>query len=112
MKKSCVLIVLLFAILIGSVTRTSAQSGTVGGVQGVILKAPTQQPVPGLTVSLVHPVLGRSALSFTDVFGRYAIFGVPLRPEPYYLEVYWGSSLVYRGPVQVTGPVVLPPIFL
>jgi hypothetical protein len=110
MKKSIMIISLMLLItLVGGVTSSFAQFGS---VQGVILKAPYQQPIPGLTVSLVHPVLGRSALSFTDALGRFAIMGIPLRPEPYYLEVYWGGSLIYRMPVQVGGPVGLPPIIL
>lgn len=109
MKRACVAIVFLLVVSLVGVNGASAQSGS---VQGVVLKAPAQQPIPGLKVALIHPVLGRSAASFTDALGRYSILGLPLRPEPYYLEVYWGTSLVFRAPVQVNGPVVFPPITL
>jgi hypothetical protein len=109
MKKASIVIAILLVILLGGVTSTFGQNGA---VQGVILKAKTNQPIPGLTVSLIHRILGRSASSFTDAFGHYAIFGIPPHSEPYYLEVYWGRTLVYRTPVSVTGPVELHPIKL
>lgn len=102
----------VFLFLVISLVWMNGATAQSGSVQGVVLKAPHQQPIPGLKVSLIHPVLGRSAASFTDALGRYSILGLPLRPEPYYLEVYWGASLVFRAPVQVNGPVVFPPITL
>jgi hypothetical protein len=60
-------------------------------------------------VSLIHPALGRSAPAFTDPIGRFGWTAIPLRPEPYFLEVYWGKKLIYRQPVQVRGPLILPP---
>lgn len=60
--------------------------------------------VPGVTVSLIHPVLGRSAPSFTDAYGRFGWNAIPIRPEPYYVEVYWGPNLVYRNIVYVGSP--------
>jgi len=59
------------------------------------------QPVPGVTVSLLHPQLGRSSSSITDSYGRYAIYGIPIHPVPYYIEVYWGSQLIYRSSVRI-----------
>ena len=40
-------------------------------VQGSILKAPKNTPIPGLTVSLVHRVLGRSASAISNQLGQY-----------------------------------------
>ena len=61
------------------------------------------QPVPGVTVSLLHPQLGRSSPSVTDSYGRYSIYSIPTHSVPYYIEVYWGSQLIYRTSVQVQG---------
>jgi hypothetical protein len=80
-------------------------------VQGQLISR-TQVPVPGVTAFLVHPVLGRSAPSVTDASGRFGWGFIPIRPEPYFLEIYWGPNLIYRQPVQISGPVFLPPIYL
>src|ERR1700730_9464904 len=61
----------------------------------------TNQPVPGVTVSLVHPVVGRSSPSVTNPTGYYYFANVPLRPEPYFMEVYWGTQLLFRNTVDV-----------
>ena len=84
----------------------------VAPVEGVLIDGRTGTPAPGLLVSLIHPVLGRSAPSFTDPYGRYGWFAIPMRPEPYYLEVYWGPNLIFRQQLRVGGPVRLPPIRL
>jgi hypothetical protein len=68
--------------------------------------------VPGCIVSLVNPAIGRSSPSVTDGFGLYSFANVPVAPSPYYLEVYWGQSLLFRTVVSVQGDVVLPTIFL
>ena len=81
-------------------------------VQGSLISRNTGAPVPGLTASLIHQVLGRSAPSYSDRDGRFGWVAIPTRPEPYYLEVYWGNKLIYRQPIQVTAPVVLRPIRL
>jgi hypothetical protein len=110
MKKTCLTIIVLIAVFVIHATMASAEMGS---VQGVILKAPKQEPIPGLTVSLVHPILGRSAPSFTNNFGQFIISSVPPRQEPYYLEIYWGQRLVYRTAVQIKGgPLRLTPIIL
>ena len=69
-------------------------------------------PVPGCTSYLVHERLGRSTPSRTDNDGRFGWTAIPVRPEPYYLELYWGSKLIYRSQVFVKGPLVLQPIVL
>ena len=74
-------------------------------VQGSVINA-SGQPVPGVTVSLFHQVFGRSALSFTDAWGRYVIYGVPVHPIPYYIEVYWGNRIIYRSTIQVLAPML------
>lgn len=72
-------------------------------VQGTVTNA-VGQPVPGVTVSLFHTIYGRSAPSLTDAWGRYVIYGVPVHPIPYYVEVYWGNRIIYRSNIQVCGP--------
>lgn len=81
-------------------------------VQGQIIANATGVPAPGLTIYLIHPVLGRSAPSFSDGYGRFGWMAIPVRPEPYYIEVYWGPNLVYRQPIYVAGPLMIPPIYL
>lgn len=72
-------------------------------VSGVVRNA-TNLPVPGVAVSLVHPVFGRSAPSFTDQFGQYTFWNIPRHPAPYFLEIYWGQQLIYRQQLYVNGP--------
>ena len=64
-------------------------------------------PVPGLLISLVHPVLGRSAPVFTDNYGNFQMENIPKNNMPYYFEVYWGQRLIYRNTVLILGPVQL-----
>jgi hypothetical protein len=80
-------------------------------VQGQVRNS-ANYPIPGLTVSLVHPVVGRSYPAITNEYGVYAFFSVPVRPDPYYLEVYWGPTLVYRQALIVNQPLTLAPITL
>ena len=81
-------------------------------VGGVVLNQ-QQIPMPGLTVYLVHPIVGRSYPCYTDNLGRYVFYNVPIRPDTYYIEVYWGKQLYYRGTLVVAvNNVVLPPIYL
>lgn len=89
-----------------------AQQAGFAPVQGQILDGRTGRPAPGLMASLVHPVLGRSAPTFTNGYGQFGWNAIPLRPEAYFLEVYWGQNVIYRQPLQVGGPVLLPPIRL
>ena len=71
-------------------------------VHGTVRNA-SGQPVPGVTVSLFHPSFGRSSSSMTDPWGRYVQYNVPVHPAPYFIEVYWGVQLIYRGQIQVRG---------
>ncbi len=82
-----------------------AQSAWAQGVSvyGTVTNA-YDQPVPGIVVSLFHPVYGRSSPAYSDGWGRYIVYGVPPHQAPYYLEVYWGNQLIYRDVIQVFGP--------
>jgi hypothetical protein len=88
------------------------QTQPVALVEGYVLRG-DNQPVPGVTVSLVHPAVGRSSPSVTNPMGYYYFANVPLRSEPYFLEVYWGTQLLSRSTVAVGVPrLSLPPIVL
>ena len=60
-------------------------------------------PVLGVTVSLVHPVLGRVCSVFSDKNGAYAFVKVSARPDPYYIEAYWGTKLLFRDTLNYHG---------
>ena len=83
--------------------------GTPVTVQGSFCSRQNGAPVPGLTVSLVHPVIGRSVPAYTDQFGNFVLYNVPVRPDQYYIEVYWGPNLIMRDRIFVSGPLRLPP---
>lgn len=81
-------------------------------VQGQLFSRARNSSVPGVTVFLVHQVLGRSAPSISDVYGRFGWSAIPVRPEPYFLEIYWGQTIIYRQQIGVFGPTMLPMIYL
>jgi len=54
------------------------QYGPVVPVQGVLLDGRTDWPAPGLRVSLIHQVLGRSAPSFSDASGHFGWSAIPI----------------------------------
>ncbi|NML42670.1 carboxypeptidase regulatory-like domain-containing protein [Ramlibacter sp. G-1-2-2] len=89
----------------------AAQGRGMVPVQGQLLSR-NRGPVPGVTVVLVHSVLGRSTAATTDAYGRFGWNAIPVRPEPYFLEMYWGQKLIFRDQVLVREPVVLQPIVL
>ena len=59
-------------------------------------------PVGGITVSLVHPTLGRSTPVFSQPDGAYFFSNLPAG-QTYYIEAYWGNTLLYRGVVNYMG---------
>jgi len=82
-------------------------------VQGQLISRNTNYPAPGLKVSLIHPQLGRSAPAISDGNGVFTFYGIPLMQTPYFLEVYWGNQLIYRGPIWVNSyRVSLPPLYI
>lgn len=81
-------------------------------VSGTVVNG-MNRPIPGLTVSLVHPSAGRSHATFTDSSGRFTFSNIPVQREPYYLEIYWGQQLLYRGRLSMRAAGVhVPPIVL
>ena len=61
-----------------------------------------KRPIPGLTVYLAHPKIGRSRPSITSRSGTFYFSRAPKRLDPYYLEIYRGKRLIYRKEVLVT----------
>jgi hypothetical protein len=57
----------------------------------------------GVTVSLVHPVAGRSAPSFSASTGAYFFANVSPQAQPYYIEAYWGNKLLFRDQLDYHG---------
>lgn len=96
----------LFWIFISS--EANSQYGPSTVVQGVFCSAQNGAPAPGLMVSLVHPQLGRSTPAYTNEYGHFQLFNIPLNNIPYYIEVYWGNRLIFRSQIQVLGPLNLP----
>jgi hypothetical protein len=110
LAKSIVLFVALAALLCAGPAAT--QVAPTALVEGYVIRG-YNQPVPGLTVSMAHPFIGRSSPSITNPTGYYYFVNVPMRTDPYYIEVYWGTQLLFRNTVTVTGPrVTLPNIVL
>jgi hypothetical protein len=81
-------------------------------IQGAFCSQENDSAAPGLMVSLVHPLLGRSTPAYTDEYGKFTMLNIPIRSDPYYIEVYWGKNLIYRNILSVTGSVTLPRICL
>lgn len=98
--------VFLFSIFL--LSEAKAQYGPTTVVQGSFCSAQNGSPAPGLMVSLVHPVLGRSAPAYTNEYGYFQMFNIPLNNIPYYIEVYWGNRLIFRAQINVYGPLNLP----
>ncbi len=113
MKRRRQLLLLVGATLaLGSnMARAQAAGGSVP-VRGQVLSRGSGGPVPGVGAVLVHERLGRSAMSYTDAYGHFGWTTIPIRPEPYFLEIYWGRQLIYRQPVTIGFPTTLPPIHL
>ena len=60
-------------------------------------------PVAGVTVSLVHPIIGRNAPVFSAPNGAYFFANVPPQAQPYFIEAYWGKQLLFRGQLLYQG---------
>lgn len=104
---------LLFSAFILQLLTSQTVFGQTVYVQGSFCsRAQGNSPAPGLLISLVHPQFGRSAPAFTDNFGNFFMANIPMSNVPYYIEVYWGSNLIYRNSVVVGASVQLPRVCL
>jgi phosphoribulokinase len=104
--KAILIISISLLVLIGSAPTVRAET-----LAGTVINQ-NHRPIPGLTVFLVHPSVGRGFPSVTDSFGRYFFSNVPRISTPYYIEIYWGQRLIYRNTIVISGNVQLPPIVL
>jgi len=60
-------------------------------------------PAGGVTVSLVHPIIGRGAPVISAANGTYFFANVPPQSQPYFIEAYWGNQLLFRGQLLYQG---------
>jgi Carboxypeptidase regulatory-like domain len=98
----------MLAVFLVALSLTAFDRAFSQAVAGQVVRA-SGQPVPGCTVSLVN-FSARSSPSVTDAFGRYYFNFVPI--GTYYIEVYWGPTLLYRNTLMVQGNIQLSPIVL
>lgn len=103
-------VLLLLAALAAPAPVAHAQPGPYS-VDGAVYSR-TGQPISSLTVYLYHPTVGRSYPRFTDVNGYFIFERVAYAPTDYYLEVYWGTSLMYREAITIDRSVSRPYIIL
>jgi hypothetical protein len=114
-RLACVAIVFGFCVTIPAATagRAAAQGAVLGAI---VLEDEdgARTPIPGLTVLLTHSVdLRRRTSVFTDALGMFFIYRIPLDPDPYYLDIYWGDDHLYRGRLfMTTTRLTLAPIVL
>jgi len=101
---------LLFALSLFAASFLVNANQPLAYVQGSFCSLQNGGPAPGLMISLVHQYLGRSSPAYTDQYGNFQLLNIPLRSEPYLIEVYWGQRLIYRNQVFVQGPVSMPRI--
>lgn len=71
-------------------------------VAGYVTKSDGQK-VSGVVVSLFHPDLGRVGQSVTSSEGVYYFFNIQGMETPYYIEVYWDRTLIYRHQIMING---------
>jgi|ERR1700730_71493 len=90
----------IFPVLMLFVLSQTALTQTGPPIYGQVISA-TRGPLAGVTVSLLHPNFGRSTPVFSQGNGAYFFSNVP--PGQYYIEAYWGNTLLYRGVVNYMG---------
>jgi Carboxypeptidase regulatory-like domain len=94
-------LLLIFVVAVMLVMSCGSARAQIGApIYGAVVSQ-SRGPVGGITVSLVHPTLGRSRPVFSQPNGYYFFPNVP--PGQYYIEAYWGNELLYRGTVNYVG---------
>jgi Carboxypeptidase regulatory-like domain len=91
----------IFLVAMAVMAHGSARAQTGPPIYGMVISQ-TRGPVSGVSVSLVHPTLGRTTPAFSQANGYYFFTNVPPW-QTYYIEAYWGNSLLYRGTVYYGG---------
>ena len=96
---------LLVFFVVGVIASASVRAQSGPPIYGQVISQ-SRGPVAGITVSLIHPTLGRSTPVFSQQNGYYFFSNVPAG-QTYYIEAYWGNNLLYRGVVNYWGGSVL-----
>jgi|SRR5436190_1385754 len=91
----------IFLVAMAVTVCGSARAQTGPPIHGQVVSQ-TRGPISGVTVSLVHPTLGRNTPAFSQANGYYFFTNVP-PGQTYYIEAYWGDKLLYRGTVNYGG---------
>jgi hypothetical protein len=99
MRDSKILVLVTVLFLVCGTVRAQAP---VPPIYGTVFSA-QRGAIAGVTVSLVHPVIGRSAPSFSGPTGAYFFTNIPPQSSPFYIEAYWGSQLLFRGQLSYQG---------
>jgi hypothetical protein len=102
--------ILIFLLASATFTPTTNAQTTTYRVDGRVTRGAAG--VSALTVYLYHPTLGRSYPRFTDLNGYFTFERVAYSSSDYYLEVYWGSTVVHREMLTVNQNVNRPYITL
>ncbi len=92
---------LIIFVVMAVVACSSAPAQTGPPIYGTVTSK-TRGPLSGVTVSLIHPKLGRNTPAFTDAKGYYFFTNVPAG-QTYYVEAYWGNKLLYREKLDYQG---------
>jgi len=87
-------------LLLACLSLVAATAPAQAVVSGAVVNA-SNHGIPGLSVYLVHSVAGRSSRTITDDYGRFFVKNVPIRNDRYYLEVWWGKTLMARRAIVV-----------
>jgi hypothetical protein len=96
------LLIIFVAMAVAACSSARAQTGlTSTPIYGTVTSK-TRGPISGVSVSLVHPTLGRNPPAFTDAKGYYFFTNVP-PGQTYYIEAYWGNKLLYREKLDYQG---------
>jgi hypothetical protein len=92
---------LFISLLAALIALAGIRAQTTPPIYGQVISQ-SRGPVAGITVSLIHPTLGRSTPVFSQPNGYYFFSNVPMG-QTYYIEAYWGNTLLYRGVVNYVG---------
>jgi hypothetical protein len=99
-RKLLLLIAVAATVLVGG---SHAQFANGPPVWGFVFSQSQGRPVGGITISLVHPQMGRSSPAFSASNGYFFFANVPPSNTQYYIEAYWGMQLLYRGMIMYQG---------
>jgi hypothetical protein len=92
---------ILISIAAVTLAFAGARAQTGPAIYGQVISQ-SRGPVAGITVSLMNPTYGRSTPVFSQQNGFYSFVNVP-PGQSYYIEAYWGTTLLYRGLVNYGG---------